>query len=159
MKKGLNEIIMRALTRGQEQGELTEDALPPLILEYPREEQHGDYATNIAMAIASHTKKPPRAIAETIVRCIEDDEGIIERVEVAGPGFINFFLTEDYWRQCLREADQQGEQYGAGEWGNGKRVLIEFLSANPTGPLHIGHGRIAAFGDALANILEKREVN
>ena len=140
---------------GQEQGELLEDVLPPLILEYPREERHGDYATNIAMAIASHTKKPPRTIAETIVRCIEDDEGIIERVEVAGPGFINFFLTEDYWRQCLREADQQGEQYGAGEWGNGKRVLIEFLSANPTGPLHIGHGRIAAFGDALANILEK----
>ena len=155
MKKGLNEIIMRALTRGQEQGELTEDALPPLILEYPREEQHGDYATNIAMTIASHTKKSPRAIAETIVRCIEDDEGIIERMEVAGPGFINFFLKEDYWRQCLREADQQGEQYGAGEWGKGKRALMEFLSANPTGPLHIGHGRIAAFGDALANILEK----
>jgi arginyl-tRNA synthetase len=155
VKKGLNEIIMRALTRGQEQGELPEDTLPPLILEYPREEQHGDYATNIAMAIASHTKKPPRAIAETIVRCIEDDEGIIERVEVAGPGFINFFLTEDYWRQCLRKADQQGEQYGAGEWGKGKRALVEFLSANPTGPLHIGHGRIAAFGDALANILDK----
>jgi arginyl-tRNA synthetase len=155
VKKGLNEIIMRALTRGQEQGELPKDTLPPLILEYPREEQHGDYATNIAMAIASHTKKPPRAIAETIVRCIDDDEGIIERVEVAGPGFINFFLTEDYWRQCLRKADQQGEQYGAGKWGTGKRALVEFLSANPTGPLHIGHGRIAVFGDALANILEK----
>jgi arginyl-tRNA synthetase len=155
VKKGLNEIIMRALTKGQEQGELTTDALPPLILEYPREERHGDYATNIAMVIASHTKKAPREIAETIVRCIDDDEGIIERVEVAGPGFINFFLTEDYWRHFLREADQQGEQYGTGKGGIGKRALIEFLSANPTGPLHIGHGRIAAFGDALANILEK----
>jgi arginyl-tRNA synthetase len=155
VKKGLNEIVTRALTKGQEQGELPKDTLPPLILEYPREEQHGDYATNIAMAIASHTKKPPREIAETIVRCIDDEEGIIERVEVAGPGFINFFLTEDYWRHFLREADQQGEQYGAGEWGKGKRALIEFLSANPTGPLHIGHGRIAAFGDALANILDK----
>ena len=76
MKKGLKEIIVRAITRGQEQGELDEDVLPPVILEYPREEQHGDYATNIAMAIASQTKKPPRAIAEIIVRCIEDDEGI-----------------------------------------------------------------------------------
>jgi arginyl-tRNA synthetase len=155
VKKGLNEIIMRALMRGQEQGELSDDALPPLILEYPREERHGDYATNIAMAIASHTKRPPREIAETIVRCIDDEEGIIERIEVAGPGFINFYLTEDYWRHFLREADCQGGQYGKGELGRGKRALMEFLSANPTGPLHIGHGRIAAFGDALANVLEK----
>jgi arginyl-tRNA synthetase len=155
VKKGLNEIIMRALARGQERGELAADALPPLILEYPREERHGDYATNIAMAMASRTKKPPREIAETIVRYIEDEEGIIERVEVAGPGFINFFLKEDYWRHFLREADHKGKRYGEGERGKGKRVLLEFLSANPTGPLHIGHGRIAAFGDALANLLEK----
>ena len=155
MKRGLNAIIMRAIARGQEQGELAEGPLPPFILEYPREERHGDYATNIAMAMASQTEKSPRAIAEAIVRCIEDDEGIIERVEVAGPGFINFFLTEDYWRYFLREADRQGERYGEGELGQGKRVLVEFLSANPTGPLHIGHGRIAAFGDALANLLKK----
>lgn len=155
VKKGLNEIIMRAITRGQERGELAEGALPPLILEYPREERHGDYATNIAMAMASHTGKAPREIAEAIVRCIEDDAGIIERVEVAGPGFINFFLKEAYWRYFLREADRKGERYGEGEVGRGKRVLVEFLSANPTGPLHIGHGRIAAFGDALVNLLEK----
>jgi arginyl-tRNA synthetase len=155
VKKGLHEIIVRAITRGQEQGELSEGVLPPLILEYPREERYGDYATNIAMAIASHTKKSSRAIAETIVRCIEDDEGIIERTEIAGPGFINFFLKEDYWRHFLREADQQGERYGEGGRGKGKRALVEFLSANPTGPLHIGHGRIAAFGDALSNILKK----
>jgi arginyl-tRNA synthetase len=155
VKKGLNEIIRRAITRGQEQGELDHVALPPLIVEYPRDERHGDYATNIAMAMASHTKKAPRAIAETIVRLIEDAEGIIERVEVAGPGFINFFLKEAYWHYFLREADQQGERYGEGELGKGKRALVEFLSANPTGPLHIGHGRIAAFGDSLANLLEK----
>ena len=155
MKKGLNEIIMRAITKGQEQGELSDDALPPLILEYPRQERHGDYATNIAMAIASQTKRSPREIAETIVQCIEDEEGIIERIEVAGPGFINFYLTEDYWRYFLREADRKGGQYGEGKLGRGKRALVEFLSANPTGPLHIGHGRIAAFGDALANVLKK----
>jgi len=155
VKKGLNEIIMRAITRGQERGELAEGVLPPLILEYPREARHGDYATNIAMAMASHFGKAPREIAEAIVRCIEDDEGIIERVEVAGPGFINFFLKEAYWRYFLREADRKGGRYGEGEVGRGKRVLVEFLSANPTGPLHIGHGRIAAFGDALVNLLEK----
>jgi len=155
VKKGLNEIIRRAIARAQERGELAEGALPPLIVEYPRDERHGDYATNVAMAMASHTKKAPRAIAETIVRFIEDAEGIIERVEVAGPGFINFFLKEAYWHYFLREADRQGERYGAGELGKGKRALVEFLSANPTGPLHIGHGRIAAFGDSLTNLLEK----
>jgi arginyl-tRNA synthetase len=155
VKKGLNEIIGRAIARAQERGELAEGALPPLIVEYPKEERYGDYTTNIAMAIASHMGKPPRAIAETIVRFIEDAEGIIERVEVAGPGFINFFLKEAYWHYFLQEADQQGGEYGKGELGKGKRALVEFLSANPTGPLHIGHGRIAAFGDSLANLLEK----
>jgi arginyl-tRNA synthetase len=155
VKKGVNEIIMRALARAQERGELAEGALPPLIVEYPKDERHGDYTTNVAMTMASQTGKPPRTIAETIVRFIEDAEGIIERVEVAGPGFINFFLKEAYWHYFLREADHQGERYGEGELGKGKRALVEFLSANPTGPLHIGHGRIAAFGDSLANLLEK----
>ncbi|MBW2038268.1 MAG: arginine--tRNA ligase [Deltaproteobacteria bacterium] len=155
VKKGLSGIIMQAVKRGQERGELVKGPLPTVILEYPKEERHGDYATNIAMVIASREKKPPREVAEIIVKRIEDEAGIIERVEVAGPGFINFFLKEDYWRHFLREADRQGERYGEGELGIGQRVLVEFLSANPTGPLHIGHGRIAAFGDALANILEK----
>jgi len=155
VKKGVNEIIRRAMARAQERGELAEGVLPPLIVEYPRDERHGDYTTNVAMTMASQTGKPPRAIAETIVRFIEDAEGIIERVEVAGPGFINFFLKEAYWHYFLREADQQGKRYGEGELGKGKRALVEFLSANPTGPLHIGHGRIAAFGDSLANLLEK----
>lgn len=155
MKKGVNEIINRAMARAQERGELAEGALPPLIVEYPKDERHGDYTTNVAMTMASQTGKPPRAIAETIVRFIEDTEGIIERVEVAGPGFINFFLKEAYWHYFLREADQRGERYGEGDLGKGKRALVEFLSANPTGPLHIGHGRIAAFGDSLANLLAK----
>lgn len=155
MKKGVNEIIRRAMARAQERGELAEGTLPPLIVEYPRDERHGDYTTNVAMTMAAQTGKPPRAIAETIVRFIEDAEGIIERVEVAGPGFINFFLKEAYWHYFLREADQQGKRYGEGELGKGKRALVEFLSANPTGPLHIGHGRIAAFGDSLANLLAK----
>jgi arginyl-tRNA synthetase len=155
VKKGVNEIIRRAMARAQERGELAEGALPPLIVEYPKDERHGDYTTNVAMTMASQTGKPPRSIAETIVRFIEDTEGIIERVEVAGPGFINFFLKEAYWHYFLREADQQGKRYGEGELGKGKRALVEFLSANPTGPLHIGHGRIAAFGDSLANLLAK----
>ncbi|RLB06812.1 MAG: arginine--tRNA ligase [Deltaproteobacteria bacterium] len=155
MKKSLREIIMRAIERGRERGELADGPLPPVMLEYPKEERHGDYATNIAMTIASRQRRSPREVADIIVRWLEDEPGIIERVEVAGPGFINFFLKEDYWRHFLAEADRQGERYGAGGVGMGKKVLVEFLSANPTGPLHIGHGRIAAFGDVLANILEK----
>jgi len=146
---------MRAIERGRERGELADGPLPPVMLEYPKEERHGDYATNIAMTIASRQRRSPREVADIIVRWLEDEPGIIERVEVAGPGFINFFLKEDYWRHFLAEADRQGERYGAGGVGMGKKVLVEFLSANPTGPLHIGHGRIAAFGDVLANILEK----
>lgn len=146
---------MQAIRTGQERGELADGPLPPLPLEYPKEGRHGDYATNIAMVMASREQRPPREIAETILRWLKDEEEIIDRVEVAGPGFINFFLKEDYWRHFLSEADRQGERYGEGEVGAGKRVLVEFLSANPTGPLHIGHGRIAVFGDALANILEK----
>ncbi len=155
MKKGVSGIIMQAIKRGRKRGELVDGLLPPLTLEYPKEEIYGDYATNIAMVMASYEKRPPREVAETIVKLIEDEAGIIERVEVAGPGFINFFLKEDYWRHFLLEAAREGERYGEGELGKGKKVLVEFLSANPTGPLHIGHGRIAAFGDALANILEK----
>jgi len=155
VKRGLSEIILTAIRRGQEMGEIAEGPLPSLTLEYPKEEKYGDYATNIAMIMASKEGKSPRELAKIILRWLKDEEEIIERVEVAGPGFINFFLKEDYWCYFLKEAEQQGKKYGDGKLGKGERVLLEFLSANPTGPLHIGHGRIAAFGDALANIMEK----
>jgi len=155
MKLTLSNIISEAIQKGQQRGDFAEGPFPEIILEYPKEERHGDCASNIAMVMASREQRPPREIAETIIRHIEDEGKVIKRVDVAGPGFINFFLTEQYLYHMLKEADHQGERYGETDVGSGMRVLVEFLSANPTGPLHIGHGRIAAVGDVLANILDK----
>jgi arginyl-tRNA synthetase len=155
MKLGLSQIVSDAIRRAQRVGEFTQEAVPQIQLEYPRDEEHGDYATNIAMIMASQQKRPPRDVAEIIIRHLQDEEGSIERVEVAGPGFINFFLSERHWHRLLSRADREGNQFGAAEVGAGMRVLVEFPSANPTGPLHIGHGRIAAVGDVVSNLLER----
>lgn len=155
MRKGVSEILLRAIQRAQKRGELAEGEIPPIDVEYPRDERYGDYASSIAMAIASQMGEEPKGIAQVIIKNIEDPGGIIDRAEIGGPGFINLYLKEAYWHHFLREADRLQEDYGAGDLGKGKRVLVEFLSANPTGPLHIGHGRIAAFGDTLANLLAK----
>jgi arginyl-tRNA synthetase len=120
--------------------------------EVPREASHGDYATNVAMALARRARKPPRQIAEAIARHLPATE-MVERVEVAGPGFINVFLTPRWCVLALREILTAGEAYGMGEAERGRRYLLEFVSANPTGPLVIVNARAAAVGDALARIL------
>ncbi len=153
MRKKLTEIIKQAIDKSITSGALQTKAVPPLILEVPRDESKGDYATTIAMGMASLEKKPPRPIAETITGNIEDTEGIIERIEIAGPGYINFFLKKESWLQMLRNVIGKGDRYGLLNIGEGKPVQVEFVSANPTGPLHIGHGRGAAFGDSLSNLL------
>ncbi|MEK6538104.1 MAG: arginine--tRNA ligase, partial [Nitrospirota bacterium] len=127
--------------------------IPLLILEVPKDESKGDYATTIAMGMASLEKKPPRSIAEVIAGNIEDTEGIIERIEIAGPGYINFFLRTGSWLETLRKVIAMGDGYGQVNIGEAKPVQVEFVSANPTGPLHVGHGRGAAFGDSLSNLL------
>lgn len=127
--------------------------LPSIELEVTRDEAHGDYATNVAMIIASQAKKNPRVIAQAIVGKLKDDDHLLNRVEIAGPGFINFFIREDNWRSLLREIDRLKDRYGALDFGAGKKVQVEFVSANPTGPLHIGHARGAVTGDVIANIL------
>jgi len=111
-------------------------------------------ATNIAMVLASHGARSPRIMAEVIVGNIIDPDGLIERVEIAGPGFINIFANKEAWVWLLRQIEQEGPRYGQSQMGQGRRVQLEFVSANPTGPLHIGHGRGAATGDVLANILK-----
>jgi len=103
--------------------------------------------------LAKTEAKPPREIAEIIIRNIQDEEGLIEKTDIAGPGFINFFLKQDRWKKTLFDIDADGVSYGLGNIGKGEKVLVEFVSANPTGPLHVGHGRGAALGDALANLL------
>jgi len=153
MKQTVTEILLQALTRAKEKGELKLETLPAITLDNPREKNHGDLATTLAMTLAKPEAMAPKRIAEIIIANIHDDDGIIEKTEVAGPGFINFFFKQDRWKKTLFEIDAEGSAYGLRNIGNNERVLVEFVSANPTGPLHVGHGRGAAVGDALANLL------
>jgi arginyl-tRNA synthetase len=154
MKEMIVSMIERALTSAKEQGDLQCREIPPILLEVPKEETLGDYATPLAMHLASLEKRPPRQIAETIVRHLKDTEGMLEKVDVAGPGFLNLFLKSDFWHETLRRVVHEGDAYGRVDAGRGIRVQVEFVSANPTGPLHVGHGRGAAVGDSLANLLK-----
>jgi arginyl-tRNA synthetase len=153
MKQTLTEILLEALKRAKHRGDLKLETQPVIILETPKDKNHGDLATTVALTMAKTEGKPPRKIAETILVNIQDEEGIIARSEIAGPGFINFFLKQDRWRKTLFDIDDQAHEYGLKDIGRGEKVQVEFVSANPTGPLHVGHGRGAAVGDALANML------
>ena len=125
-----------------------------LTLERPKLEQYGDFATNIAMLIAKKIGKNPREIAKDIVANLEIEPEFIEKVEIAGPGFINFKLSPSFYIERIKEILNQGENFGRLKIGEGKRANVEFVSANPTGPLTVGHGRNAVLGDTIANILE-----
>ena len=127
----------------------------PVSVEIPRQEEHGDFSTNAALQLAGLLERKPRELAPKLLDSIrqEDREGWFRDLSVAGPGFINIVLSEETWRKVLASALLQGERFGAVEQREGDRVLIEFVSANPTGPLHVGHGRGAVVGDALARIL------
>ena len=153
MKETLTDILVRALTRAKEKGELKLENQPQVVLESPRDKGHGDLATTLALTLAKLEAKPPRKIAEIIINNLVDETGIIEKTEIAGPGFINFSFKQDRWKQTLFDIDLEGDRYGLHDIGKGDKVLVEFVSANPTGPLHVGHGRGAALGDALANLL------
>src|SRR5512135_525555 len=153
MKQTLTEILLHALTQAKEKGELKLGTQPAITLDTPREKSHGDLATTLAMTLAKPESKAPRKIAEIIISNIEDRDGILQKTEIAGPGFINFFFKQDRWKKTLFDIDTEGARYGLTDIGKGERVLVEYVSANPTGPLHVGHGRGAAIGDALANLL------
>ena len=153
MSELIADIVRGAVERSRSEGHITADELPPVQVERPRREQFGDYSTNIAMLIGAREGVQPRKVAEAIAGPI-GVHSLVTRVEVAGPGFINITMDRSYWMRLLTDAVSQGDRYGETETGAGKRVLIEYVSANPTGPLHIGHGRGAAFGDSLANVLD-----
>jgi arginyl-tRNA synthetase len=123
-------------------------------LERPRDPAHGDVATNLALTLAKSLKQKPRAVAERLVAGLELPQGLVRKVDVAGPGFINFHLAEAQLASVLETVLAAGERYGRSEAGQGRPVNVEFVSANPTGPLHVGHGRQAALGDAIASLLE-----
>jgi len=153
MKENLKSIVLQAVATACEKGKLPSSQVPDIEIDVPRVESHGDFSTNIAMVSASIQRMPPRKIAETIVENIEDSTGIIEKTETAGPGFINFFINALSWHPVLKAIHDADTEYGRSDTGGGMRVQVEFVSANPTGPLHVGHGRGAVVGDAVANIL------
>ena len=133
-------------------GLTTEEELPDIILEKPKDKLHGDFATNIAMQLARIAKKAPRQIANDIAKELNQEEASIEKVDIAGPGFINFFMKNDFLLDIIPTVLEQGEDYGKTDTGKGRRVQVEFVSVNPTGDLHLGHARGAAFGDVLCNL-------
>ena len=154
MKKTLTELMSDSIRRCMDKGLLNSREIPPLILESPREKSYGDYSTNIAMVMTPREGRPSHEVARIILSQLADEDEVIEKAEIAGPGFINFFLKEKVWYSVLEEIEGEGEDFGKGKIGESRRVQIEFVSANPTGPLHVGHGRGAAIGDVLANILD-----
>ncbi|MCF6138948.1 arginine--tRNA ligase [Pseudalkalibacillus berkeleyi] len=136
-------------------GLASKEELPEVILELPKNKDHGDYATNMAMQLARIAKKAPRQIAEEMVASFDQTKASIEKIEIAGPGFINFYLDNQYLTKLIPAIVEAGEEYGSTNTGNNKKVQIEFVSANPTGSLHLGHARGAAVGDTLCNLLDK----
>ncbi|MBO1002083.1 arginine--tRNA ligase [Pseudogracilibacillus auburnensis] len=151
IEKTLQEEIANAITNANL---ATKEEIPAILLEKPKEKQHGDFATNIAMQLARIAKKPPRQIAEQLVEYLNKEKANINKVDIAGPGFINFFMKQDFLSSIITTILEQKENYGNSSIGNNKRVQVEFVSVNPTGDLHLGHARGAAFGDTLCNIFE-----
>ncbi|MBT2292279.1 arginine--tRNA ligase [Paenibacillus albidus] len=135
-------------------GLVAREELPAIVLEVPKDKAHGDLATNAAMQLTKIAKRNPRQIAEAIIEHLETGRASIEKAEIAGPGFINFTLSKHYLYPVIKQVLDQGDNYGRVDIGQGQKVEIEFVSANPTGSLHLGHARGAAVGDALCNVLD-----
>jgi arginyl-tRNA synthetase len=150
VQQNLKEEIKKATVRA---GLAEESQLPIIILEQPKEKVHGDYSTNIAMQLARIAKKAPRQIAEEIISHFEKEQVSVEKIEIAGPGFINFFMNNQYLTKLIPTIIREGENYGKTDFGKGEKIQVEFVSANPTGDLHLGHARGAAVGDSLCNVL------
>lgn len=150
----LKNIIEQAVKKAVSNGALPEAEMPQFNIEKPANKDNGDYSTNVAMAGARAFKKAPRMIAEAIASCIDLDGTAFDRVEIAGPGFMNFFLSQQFYSDVLKDVFSCGKDYGKSDYGQGKRVLVEFVSANPTGPMHIGNARGGAIGDCLSSVLD-----
>jgi arginyl-tRNA synthetase len=152
VKQQLEHLLLTAV-RGLAGGTLPDAPDPSTItVERTKDPKHGDFATNVAMRLAKPARRNPRELAQAIINALPPN-ALVARTEVAGAGFINFFLKTDAYSQELAKISEQGDRYGRSELGQGQRVMLEFVSANPTGPLHVGHGRQAAYGATLANLL------
>ena len=152
MQEKLKQEIVNAVLKAEL---ATQEEMPNVILETPKDKSHGDYSTNMAMQLARVAKKAPRMIADAIVENFSQESASIEKIEIAGPGFINFYLNNSYMTDLIPTILEAGDKYGESQSGKGEKIQVEFVSANPTGNLHLGHARGAAVGDSLCNILAK----
>lgn len=153
-KQQVKETVMNALGRLVAEGKIEAVPLPAFNVERPADVSHGDFSCNAAMASAKALKNNPRAIGQMIADAAILDGTVFEKIEVAGPGFLNFFISPVWFNETVGEVISSGSDYGKTELGKGKRVLVEFVSANPTGPMHIGNARGGALGDSLSSVLQ-----
>ncbi len=154
MKQSLHTLVLSAFDALRQTEDLPADlAVPDFVIERTRSREHGDFACNLAMLLARAARRNPRELATRLVAALPASP-LVDKVEVAGPGFINFFLRTEAWHGEVRHILEQGDAYGRNRAGDGRTVGIEFVSANPTGPLHVGHGRAAVIGDCLARLLD-----
>ncbi len=153
IKSLLKQRVDQCFLQGVEKGLWTDTAADSYAVEVPKRDGQGDFSTNLAMVVAGKEKRNPREVAAQLLELLGAGDNLLEKVEIAGPGFVNFFLNRGIWSSVLPEVLEQGTGFGRADFGNGKKVLVEFVSANPTGPLSVGHGRNAILGDTIARIL------
>jgi arginyl-tRNA synthetase len=154
MKKKIAAILTDTVDLCFREGSLHEMPMPGFVIEIPNNPDHGDFATNLAMTMAGAQRMSPRDIAETIIARLVDGNHLIARAEIGGAGFINFFVTTEQWHYQLSQVLECAHDYGRNRLGRNEKIMVEFVSANPTGPIHLGHGRGAALGDSLCRLLE-----
>ena len=154
MRNRIAPLLESALLKAYAAQELTTSPHPAIIIGHPANPEHGDFSCNIAMQLAKGERKAPRQVADIIIKYLGDGDGLLAKSEIAGPGFINLFVSQSAWQSTLLEIEQEGDRFGRTASGAMKKVQVEFVSANPTGPLHIGHGRGAAIGDTLCRVLD-----
>jgi len=161
IKTRLKERLDKCFRQGVEQGFWTADAAGAFTIEEPKQASHGDFSTNMAMVIAGEAKKRdgsakvnPRAVAEKLAGLVREQSDTVQSVEIAGPGFVNMVIRPSVWQSVLPEVLAAGDNFGKGDTGANRKVMVEFVSANPTGPLSVGHGRQAVLGDVIARLLE-----
>ncbi len=153
MKETLSALLRNAWKKAVSAQHLSSALNGEPLIEEPKQEAHGDFSTNLALVMAREEKKPPKKIAAAILDHLDDPADILAKAEIAGAGFINFFIRPKAWHAVLHDIHDRDDRFGSSDFGAGERVMVEFVSANPTGPLHVGHGRGAALGDGIARLL------
>lgn len=158
-KQQMKDVITSAINKAIQNGTLPQGDIPEFIIEKPADKSNGDLATNCALVSAKTFRMPPFKIAQAITENIDLEGTLFTKFETAGPGFINFFLSQSYYSKVLKEVEEEKENFGQSNYGQGEKVMVEFVSANPTGPMHMGNARGGALGDCLASVLDKAGYN